>query len=252
MKICAVADQHGILNTIVPPCDLLIVAGDNCPDIIGRRWAQNAPEQQLHWFMETWFAWRRKQPAKHCIVTWGNHDWCGTIQKTKVWGVQGSPASDTTVAVDALVEYEGLKIWCSPWSKTFFDWAFMMEDYDLYKHLKQIPDDIDILVSHNPPHGYGDFAGLDITTGRRLHYGSKAVLWTIERVKPKVVISGHFHEGYGVYTIDLCAKHGANADDCECREFHAVTVYNCAMAGGRASQGTLHDVGRIPMEFLLG
>jgi Icc-related predicted phosphoesterase len=249
MKICAVSDQHGILNTVVPECDLLIVAGDNCPDMIGGLWARTDPKQQLHWFHTVWMAWRYRQPAKHCIVTWGNHDYCGSLLVGAREAALDTP--DTEIVVDRLVEHEGVKIWCSPWSKQFMHWAFMMEDHKLYKHLKAVPKGIDILVSHDPPFGYGDFAGLDIATGKRLHYGSKAVLWTVERVKPKVVISGHVHEGYGVYNLDLCEKHGAKDRDCECTQFHSVTIYNCAMAGGRASQGTLHDVGRIPMEFIL-
>lgn len=243
MKIYAVSDQHAMLDTVVPECDLLIVAGDQCPDGVGGAWGRNYPLVQAAWFADDWMAWRRKQPAKHCIVTWGNHDYCGTLQTKPIapFTRMSTDFADehTTLVVDALVEYEGLKIWCSPWSKQFMDWAFMKTEDALRDHLKAVPEGIDIFVTHDPPYGYGDTAP-DYNTGKIEHYGSKAVLETVVRVQPTVVICGHFHDGFGVYNLDICARHGASAKDCECHAFHAVTIYNVAQAAGAASKGTLY------------
>ena len=49
MRIVALSDQHGFLPD-VPPCDLLIVAGDVCPDRFGPFMAVHDPHQQGAWF----------------------------------------------------------------------------------------------------------------------------------------------------------------------------------------------------------
>ena len=51
MRIVALSDQHGYLPD-VPPCDLLIVAGDVCPDRVGTSLAKDHPAKQKGWFDE--------------------------------------------------------------------------------------------------------------------------------------------------------------------------------------------------------
>jgi hypothetical protein len=49
LRIVALSDMHGFLPDI-PPCDLLIVAGDVCPDRFGPFMAMHDPQQQQAWF----------------------------------------------------------------------------------------------------------------------------------------------------------------------------------------------------------
>ena len=76
MRIVALSDQHGFLPEI-PRCDLLIIAGDICPDGFGQQFAMDAPELQKAWFDHTIRPWLARAPATRTILTWGNHDWCG-------------------------------------------------------------------------------------------------------------------------------------------------------------------------------
>lgn len=76
MRIVALSDQHGHLPKI-PPCDLLIIAGDVCPDRFGPFLAMHAPEQQKAWFDRHVGQWLADARATHKLITWGNHDWCG-------------------------------------------------------------------------------------------------------------------------------------------------------------------------------
>ena len=55
-----------------------------------------------------------------------------------------------------------------------------------------IPDDTDILISHEPPYGY-----LDRRSEEKDHLGSKLMYNAIYRVKPRYHIFGHIHEAYG-------------------------------------------------------
>lgn len=189
MKIIAISDLHGQFPD-VPPCDLLIVAGDLCPDGFGGVWARHDYTRQLRWFHDTFLPWVSPK-AKTVLVTWGNHDFCGHQLLSGTFG-------NVSVVVDAMAEVDGITLWLTPWSNEFMDWAFMKPYDRLASIYAEIPEGIDILVSHQPPKGYGDLY-LDFKTGKMEHIASSELLFTIERVKPRIVVCGHLHGGYGTY-----------------------------------------------------
>jgi Icc-related predicted phosphoesterase len=205
MRIVAISDQHGHFPD-VPPCDLLILAGDICPDRIGTRHAMRAPRQQQAWFNETARPWLVSRPAAHRIATWGNHDWCGQACDFSEDAPSRAPTTRLQIVVDELthVRLSGgttVSVWATPWSNQFMNWAFMKSPPELGELYASIPAGIDILVSHQPPYGYGDFLlESDGTNGP--HLGSHELRATIDRVKPRLVICGHFHEGRGRYDHD--------------------------------------------------
>ncbi len=71
----------------------------------------------------------------------------------------------------------------------FGDWSFDLTEDEAEVMLADCPEG-GLLVSHSPPHGHVDEAG-----GR--HLGSRAVLETIERVSPRLVVCGHIHGQWG-------------------------------------------------------
>lgn len=175
MKVVATSDLHGFLPEI-PPCDLLILAGDICPVS-----NHKLPFQDL-WLRYTFAPWLRTVPARRVVGTWGNHD---------LIAEKGAPhLKEWTPLIDELVEFEGLRIWGSPWQRRFFDWAFNLDEPELNLKYQQIPP-CDIIISHGPPYGYGDKAQ------RGELCGSMGLLTRIEEIKPKLVVYGHIHEGSG-------------------------------------------------------
>ena len=161
MRIVALSDQHGHLPAI-PPCDLLIIAGDVCPDRVGAFLAAHDPDQQEAWFNRNVRPWLAGTAASHKILTWGNHDWCGQARSFH----RDSPANasttglqiliDTATSVPAGPDGNAVTVWATPWSSQFMNWAFMKPPADLEGVYAQIPEHIDILVSHQPPYGFGD------------------------------------------------------------------------------------------------
>ena len=226
MRIVAISDQHGFLPEI-PPCDLLIVAGDVCPDAFQGRVASDQPELQKAWFDREVRPWIAASPARHKLLTWGNHDWCGercsfhsdSPEVASSESLQVLLAQSTTIPGPAAP----LNVWASTWSNQFGFWAFMREPRELTAVYDTIPAGVDILVSHQPPYGYCDEVP-HYLTGRMSHQGSRELLAAIDRVKPKVVICGHIHEGHGVRTHNGTLIYNVSVVDEHYRLAHPVTI----------------------------
>jgi Icc-related predicted phosphoesterase len=210
MRIVALSDLHGHLPE-VQPCDLLIVAGDVCPDRVGEALAEHDPTAQKVWFDESVRPWLAASPAAHRILTWGNHDWCG--QACNFQGDSPNVASSTAlqILVDGGTSVPGngaagraISVWATPWSRRFMHWAFMKSREELAEIYAAIPEGIDVLVSHAPPYGYGD-RSIDGQTGEVEHLGSRELLAAIARVKPRLVICGHIHGGHGYFEYNATA-----------------------------------------------
>jgi Icc-related predicted phosphoesterase len=220
MRIAALSDLHGYLPDI-PSCDLLILAGDLCPDRVGSSLCMQDPRAQRAWFDRSIPAWVEKSGVGRAIATWGNHDWCGEQCASSDDGAEGKRLQ---ILVDAQTtvrtpDGEEITIWATPWSNQFMHWAFMKTPAELARVYAAIPAGIDILVSHQPAFGYGD-----TQADRTQHFGSHELLAAIERVKPRVVVCGHFHEGHGRYEHQGIPLYNVSVVDDYYRLTHPVTL----------------------------
>lgn len=188
MNIVCISDLHGNLPDI-PPCDLLLVAGDITP-VYDHKIAF-----QAKWLNTDFKAWIESTPAKHRVVIAGNHDYVfeespELLNKTDAYHY----------LQDSSVTIEGFKVWGTPWQPWFYDWAFNLYEPDLLKKWALIPEDTDIIVVHGPPHLCGDKAPRREPPGYE-HVGSPGLAERIKQVQPGLVVTGHIHEGRGVYSI---------------------------------------------------
>ena len=81
--------------------------------------------------------------------------------------------SNVTVLYDESITLEcGLKIYGSPYSPEFCNWAFSLKStQDKIDCWSKIPDDTDILITHTPPHGI-----LDERKGSGFNTGDEVLL----------------------------------------------------------------------------
>ena len=195
-KIVAVADLHGNLPRGIPECDLLIIAGDICPDYQYPASPQSI-EKQSNWLHYSFWPFLKEQSSKQTIAVWGNHDFVGE-QLT-------FPDNWWELLEDSEIRAGGLRIYGTPYTHRYYDWAFMETEAQLAERFARIPEGLDILVSHGPPLWVCDRpAG-----SRGDHVGSRALYDRLRTMQnpPKHLICGHIHGGRGWGTV-FC-EHGS-------------------------------------------
>jgi Icc-related predicted phosphoesterase/effector-binding domain-containing protein len=182
MKIVIVSDTHDFHHLYelfgLPQGDVLIHGGD-----ITRRGKIEEVERFNKWLGTLNY--------KHILVIAGNHDWCfqREAEKARAALTNGTYLEDSGVTID------GVKFWGSPWQPEFHNWAFnLARGAALAEKWALIPGDTEILITHGPPHGFGD----------RVHSGElvgcRELLKRVEELAPKAHIFGHIHEDYGVFS----------------------------------------------------
>ena len=170
-SIVCIADLHEHLVD-VPPCELLLIAGDLSFAFRGDLVAKQA------FLVGEFRDWLERVPAEHVVLVAGNHD-----QSIEANGLPDGLRCH--YLEDSGVELFGLQIWGTPWQPWFYDWAFNAPRRDgerfLASKFDAIPDATDIVVAHGPPRGYGDCTS---RPGGHELVGSTAMTATLERVQP--------------------------------------------------------------------
>src|SRR5438067_1602304 len=179
MKIDAMSDMHGQLPERVPECDLLLLAGDLAPV------DNHALAYQAEWLDGVFRCWLRGLHARKIIGIAGNHDL--VFEQEPRWVPRDLP---WTYLQDDGTQWEGLRIWGTPWQPWFFDWAFNGRPDELKRKWSLMPEKLDVIVVHGPPRGYGDAVprkyGVENT-------GCPHLLERIEDIRPHLVVFGHIH-----------------------------------------------------------
>jgi Icc-related predicted phosphoesterase len=80
----------------------------------------------------------------------------------------------------------GAGIPTTPW-----DWSFDLSEEKAAERLEAMPEGLDLLILHSPPHGHCD------VSGQGGHLGSRAILEAIEAKQPRIAVCGHIHESWG-------------------------------------------------------
>ena len=130
-------------------------------------------------------------PHRHKVVIAGNHDFCFESEPDLAMSL----LTNCIYLQDQAITLDGIKFYGSPWQPWFFDWAFNLErGPDIKAKWDLIPIDTNVLITHGPPFGHGDL------TFRDERAGCLDLLEAVERLKPRLHIFGHIHEGAGMTT----------------------------------------------------
>jgi len=176
MRIILIADTHGLHRQLaVPGGDLLIHAGDftmfSKPPLI----------------ISDFNGWLGSLPHRHKVIIPGNHEF--TLEDPHDRG----EITNAILLVDSAVEIEGMRIWGSPTTPLYGGAFGMSMAADRKRHWAQIPDGLDILVTHGPPLGI-----LDHGPGSERREGCPELLEAVLQSRPRLHVFGHVHAGYGM------------------------------------------------------
>lgn len=194
-RIVCISDTHGRHRSfsLLPPGDILIHAGD----------FTLRGELAILQDISDYFG-KLSESFSEIIVIAGNHD--KILHREYYLSRAKGPTAEEEVEEALQVirkncvylhdaSYKtssGLQVYGSPWAPEYCGWAFMLDRDVIGEKWRNIPSATDIVITHGPPLGRGDYVDL---AG---NVGCYELLKEIqERIKPRVSVFGHVHEGYG-------------------------------------------------------
>lgn len=178
MKIICISDTHNRHTELhLPPGDMLIHAGD---------YSMRGHVAETEAFL-SWFA---AQPHRHKVFIAGNHDFIFQKRRQKA---RAMVPDGVIYLEDEGVTLDGVKVWGSPVTPIFEDWAFMHGSFTIGTYWDLIPDDTDVLITHGPARGV-----LDRVLPEGESVGCPRLRQTLDtRLCLRLHVFGHIHEGYG-------------------------------------------------------
>lgn len=206
MRIVAVADTHTFEADLgpLPDGDVFVHAGD-----LVRRGTLGELAPVARWIAGL--------PHRHKIVVAGNHDWCFARERREACAL----LPGVIYLEDEGCVIEGVRFWGSPWQPAFNDWAFNLpRGAPLAEKWACIPERLDVLVTHGPPAGFGDRAGMSERAG------CDDLVAAVRRTRPALHLFGHIHQDGGLWREgETCF---ANVTTWECERAPTVLDYDAA------------------------
>jgi Icc-related predicted phosphoesterase len=175
VTIVLLSDTHELHRDVeVPPGDLLIHAGDIT--FFSRQRA----------VLTDFNLWLGELPHRHKVVIPGNHDSLLTEDTYR------NQVTNAHLLINSGIDIEGLSIWGSPVTP-YGNVAFGISGAaERAEHWSSIPEGLDILVTHGPPHRV-----LDCDHGDTQHGGDPELRASVTRKCPRLHVFGHVHSAYG-------------------------------------------------------
>lgn len=200
LKICAISDLHGDFPEIKEPCDILLIAGDISPLDI-----QNNMVKMKVWLETEFSFWIKSIPCDKVFLIGGNHDkFLEKISQANLYTFEKQLEGKLKYLMNEEYNYidKNLNSWSifgTPYCHIFGNWSFMHSDEFMTEKFKNIPDKVDIIISHDPPFNIGN---VDVVLEQTRwsnhaleHLGNEPLRKRLEEIKFKFMCSGHIHSG---------------------------------------------------------
>lgn len=198
MKIWHISDTHSYHNLLIVPkgIDLVIHSGD-CSN------PKDPYTNELE--VREFIAWYGNLDIKYKLYVAGNHD---TSIEKKLVTKQDFADAGIIYLENEYVTIEGLKIFGSPHTPQFGQWAFMKDRAKLERFWRNAIDEpCDIIVTHGPPKGI-----LDKSYDRNRNMedcGDKSLLNLVLEMEPVYMLFGHIHNckdiiNAGIQKLSTC------------------------------------------------
>lgn len=199
MKIAVISDLHG--NLISYPseywkelweCEVLFICGDTLPLMI-----QFDMNKSKKWLIEKFKFWALNLPVEKIYIIGGNHD-AWFERNENIARDLFSEQEKITYIKNNLVEHissqdgNTYKIFGTPYCHIYGRWPFMRDESILKEKFSQIPNNIDILFSHDAPYGTSDIC-FEGWAADGKHKGCPALRDAILEKQPKYCCHGHYH-----------------------------------------------------------
>jgi len=177
--LVCISDTHGAYRQLrLPAGDVLI----HCGDIA----AWGRPDEYVDFNR-----WLGELPYAAKVVIAGNHD--ETLAKQSVEFAR-KVLTNAHYLLDSETTIQGVRIYGAPWTPEFMNWHFMLPrgGWEMRAKWDQIPEGLDVLMTHGPPQGKLDYSKMQKTG-----VGCGVLREAVMRAKPRYHVFGHLHESYG-------------------------------------------------------
>ena len=200
LKIVAISDLHGNLPIIDKPAEIMLIAGDVIPFNI-----QFNKHESKKWLEGPFAEWIKQLPVKEVFMVAGNHDaYFESISATNLGLFRQATNFKLNYLKNSTLVYhsedgKAIKIFGTPYCHRFGMWPFMRDESYMEEKFKEIPDDVDIIISHDPPYGVGqvDCILQECRNSRETleNLGNIALSNRIKETNFKLLVCGHIHSG---------------------------------------------------------
>lgn len=153
MEIVALSDLHGTLLPAndFPSCELVCICGDISPLNI-----QANHRKMRKWLVNKFKPWCESLPCDKVVFIAGNHD--SALGNLDFMYTQFPKDEKVTYLFHENYIYvsksgKEYSIFGTPYCQLFGNWAFMEMDEMLEKLFLSIPQNLDILLTHDQPYG---------------------------------------------------------------------------------------------------
>ena len=197
IKICCLSDTHTTQNLLldIPDSDILVFAGD--------MQSSGYNDWEIYEMVEFFKELIKNGKTKYVVIVPGNHDRTFEMFKkdTKEYfesyhsiGIRYLEHEETIINI----KDRNIRIYGEPYQPYFCNWAYNIKDLGKLKHIySEIPEGLDILISHVPPLGILD-QSFNWQTGEK-HLGTLELKERLNEMTepPKLHVFGHIHGSGG-------------------------------------------------------